>query len=94
MTAKAKKKDELCHPGAEQLCAAMKLALQETQKSSGLHTSFMLSKNHIDTCIGYKGTIRKAKLLIFNFCPWCGRSVAPPKRGTKPHETRNRNARA
>jgi hypothetical protein len=82
MAAKTKKKDELCLPGDKQRCAAMKMALENSGKQ-GLHVTFLLAKNRVDTCLAYKPPGRGAKLIILNYCPWCGRNIKPPKQDIK-----------
>lgn len=71
------KKDELCIADKQQ-CAAMKMALDGSGKN-GIHWDFMLEKNQVKNLITYHPTKVGAKTMLLNYCPWCGRTLKPPK---------------
>ena len=74
MAAKKKVKDELCQ-GSKKQCLGMKLALKEAGKSAGITWSFMLLGNTMKQVITYQSSKMGAKIMLLNYCPWCGRSI-------------------
>jgi hypothetical protein len=78
MTTKAKKlKDELCIQGKQE-CAGMKLALEGNQRF-GLQHAFSINTKKpemITSDIAYRPDRKGAKLIIINFCPFCGRALS------------------